>query len=104
VAPDRVISVVDPQARHGHKTGARGFDGYKGHVAIDPDSEVICAAEVGAANAGDAAMAPALLADLEQQGITAMTKVAAPTAPHGHFTRPSSASTWSSTGSPARLV
>lgn len=127
-APDRVISVVDPQARHGHKSNARGFDGYKGHVAIDPDSEVICAAEVGAANAGDAAMAPALLADLptradadapaasqqaaadtielvpavygdaaygtgalladlEGQGITAMTKVAAPTAPQGHFSK-----------------
>ena len=28
-APDRVISVVDPQARHGHKSNARGFDGYK---------------------------------------------------------------------------
>jgi Transposase domain (DUF772)/Transposase DDE domain len=64
VAPDRVISVVDPQARHGHKSNARGFDGYKGHVAIDPDSEIICAAEVGPANTGDAAMAPALLADL----------------------------------------
>jgi hypothetical protein len=36
VAPDRVISVVDPQARHGHKSNARGFDGDKGHVAIDP--------------------------------------------------------------------
>ena len=32
VARDRVISTVDPQARHGHKTAARGFDGYKGHV------------------------------------------------------------------------
>jgi Transposase DDE domain/Transposase domain (DUF772) len=136
VAPDRVISVVDPQARHGHKSNARGFDGYKGHVAIDPDSEVITAAEVGAANAGDAAMARALLADLpaaegnapaaadpaagaappdqaapatadqapvvygdaaygtgallaelEGRSITAMTKVAAPTAPAGHFTK-----------------
>jgi hypothetical protein len=85
VAPDRVISVVDPQARHGHKSNARGFDGYKGHVAIDPDSEVITAAEVGLANAGDAAMAQALLADLARRGVTAMTKVAAPTAPHGHF-------------------
>jgi hypothetical protein len=64
VAPDRVVSVVDPQARHGHKSNARGFDGYTGHVAIDPDSEVICAAEVGAANGGDAAMAQALQADL----------------------------------------
>jgi hypothetical protein len=27
VAADRVISTVDPQARHGHKTSARGFDG-----------------------------------------------------------------------------
>src|SRR6266852_352069 len=40
VAPDRVISTVDPQARHGHKTNARSFDGYKGHLAADPDSEI----------------------------------------------------------------
>jgi hypothetical protein len=38
VAKDRVISTVDLQARPGHKTAARGFDGYKGHVAVDPDS------------------------------------------------------------------
>ena len=38
-----MISAVDPQARHGHKTSARGFDGYKGHIAIDPDSEIITA-------------------------------------------------------------
>jgi hypothetical protein len=31
-APDRVISTVDPEARHGHKTTAHGFDGYKAHV------------------------------------------------------------------------
>ena len=30
VAKDRVISTVDTDARHGHKTAARGFDGYKG--------------------------------------------------------------------------
>ncbi|MGH8902256.1 MAG: hypothetical protein ACRDYA_11380 [Egibacteraceae bacterium] len=41
VAEDRVISVVDPDAGRGHKTSARGFDGYKGHIAIDPDSEVV---------------------------------------------------------------
>ena len=29
VARDRVISTVDPETRHGHKTAARGFDGYK---------------------------------------------------------------------------
>jgi Transposase DDE domain/Transposase domain (DUF772) len=63
-APDRVISTVDPEARHGHKTAAHGFDGYKAHVAVDPDSEVICAAEVSAATSGDAVVAPTLLGDL----------------------------------------
>src|SRR5213083_823096 len=63
VAKDRIISTVDPDARHGHKTAARGFDGYKGHVAVDPDSELIVATAVTAGNAGDAAAAEALLAD-----------------------------------------
>ena len=40
VAKDRVISTVDPEARHGHKSTARRFDGYKGHAAVDPDSEL----------------------------------------------------------------
>jgi hypothetical protein len=63
VAKDRVISTVDPQARHGHKTAARSFDGYKGHVAIDPDSELITATTVTAGNVGDARAADELLAD-----------------------------------------
>ena len=61
VAPDRVISTVDPQARHGHKTSAHRFDGYKGHIAIDPDAEVITATAVTAGNTGDAACALGLL-------------------------------------------
>jgi hypothetical protein len=64
VAPDRVISVVDPEARHGHKTAARGFDGYKGHVAIDPDSEIITAVDVTAGNVADGVVAKRLLADV----------------------------------------
>jgi hypothetical protein len=63
-APDRVISTVDPEARHGHKTAAHGFDGYKGHVAVDPDSEVVTAAEVSPAATGDAVVTPRLLGDL----------------------------------------
>jgi DDE family transposase/transposase-like protein DUF772 len=62
VAKDRVISTVDPEARHGHKTTARGFDGYKGHVAEDPDSELITATAVTAGNIGDAQAAQELLA------------------------------------------
>jgi hypothetical protein len=63
VAKDRIISTVDPDARHGHKTSARGFDGYKGHVSVDPDSELIVATAVTAGNAGDASAAGELLAD-----------------------------------------
>jgi hypothetical protein len=64
VAADRVISTVDPDSRHGHKTAARGFDGFKGHLAVDPDCEIITAAEVTAGNAGDADVAEDLLADV----------------------------------------
>jgi Transposase DDE domain/Transposase domain (DUF772) len=64
VAPDRVISTVDVEARHGHKTSARGFDGYKGSVALDPDSEIITDTKVSAANAGDGSVAAELLDDL----------------------------------------
>jgi hypothetical protein len=62
VAKDRIISTVDPDARHGHKTSARGFDGYKGHVALDPDSEMITATTVTAGNVGDGQAVDALLA------------------------------------------
>ena len=40
VAKDRVISTVDPEARHGHKSRNRRFDGYKTHLSIDPPSWV----------------------------------------------------------------
>ena len=64
VAPDRVISTAGPGARHGHKTSARGFDGYKGHIAIDPDSEIITATEATPGNSGDAEVAESLLGDM----------------------------------------
>jgi hypothetical protein len=73
VAKDRVISTVDPQARHGRKTVARGFDGYKGHAAIDPDSEIITDTVVSAGNVGDAAVAADLIDDLTSTVSTATT-------------------------------
>ena len=69
MAPNRIISTVDPEARHGHKTQARGFDGYKGHIALDPDHEVITATAVTAGNIAAGAAAEALLADcLDAEG------------------------------------
>ncbi|WP_448072486.1 transposase [Georgenia yuyongxinii] len=85
VAKDRVISTVDPQARHGHKTAARGFDGYKGHVAIDPDSEVITATTVTAGNTGDAEPARDLLAaDLPPKPVTGTDGHDGHDGHHGH--------------------
>jgi Transposase DDE domain/Transposase domain (DUF772) len=67
VAKDRVISTVDPEARHGHKTAARGYDGYKGHTAIDPDAEIITAAEVTAGNVADGSVAKKLIVDVVRE-------------------------------------
>jgi hypothetical protein len=41
VAPDRVISVVDPEARHAHKSRARKIDGFKAHVVTEPDTSIV---------------------------------------------------------------
>jgi hypothetical protein len=68
VATERVISTVDADARHGHKTKARSFDGYKGHIAIEPDSEIVTATAVTPGNGGDAAAAPELLAPELESG------------------------------------
>jgi hypothetical protein len=67
VAPDRVISTVDPETRHGHKTSAHSFDGWKAHVAVDPDSELVTATAVTPGNVGDAVPAAGLLADVVNQ-------------------------------------
>lgn len=53
VAPDRVISTVDTQARHGRKSRNRTFDGYRAHLAADPDDELITDVAVTAANVPD---------------------------------------------------
>lgn len=53
VARDRLISIVDVQARHGHKSRARTFDGYKSHLSVDPDEELITNVAVTAANTAD---------------------------------------------------
>lgn len=46
VAEDRVIPTVDPQARHTRKTVHHRQDGYKAHVAIEPDTGLFTAGEL----------------------------------------------------------
>ena len=62
-APDRVISTVDPEARHAHKTRRAYRDGYKAHVAAEPETGLITGCDVGPGNVGDTGAAPALIAD-----------------------------------------
>ena len=50
VAKDRTISTVDAQARHGHKTRTHKRDGYKAHVATEPETGLVTAAVLTAAN------------------------------------------------------
>lgn len=63
VARDRVISTVDTEARHGHKSRACTFDGYKAHLAIDPDDELITNVAVTPANAPDRGAVDGLLTE-----------------------------------------
>lgn len=62
-APNRVISTVDPEARHAHKSVSVRRDGYKAHVAVEPDSGLVTACALTPANAPDGATGVALLAE-----------------------------------------
>ncbi len=52
-APDRIVSVTDPEMRHGRKSGSRRFDGFKVSVATEADSELIMDIADMAASEGD---------------------------------------------------
>jgi IS5 family transposase len=46
VAPDRTISVVDPEARHAHKSVSRKQDGFKAHLAVEPETGLVTGCEL----------------------------------------------------------
>ena len=62
VAPDRVISVVDPASRHMHKSPSNYRDGYKAHLAVEPETGLVTACALSPANAADGPAGVALLA------------------------------------------
>jgi hypothetical protein len=53
VAPDRVVSTVDPDARHAHKTVSRRQDGFKAHVVVEPDTGLITGCALTRASGSD---------------------------------------------------
>jgi hypothetical protein len=50
---DRLISIHDPEMRHGRKSASKTFNGHKTAVAVDMESQLICGVEVLPGNAGD---------------------------------------------------
>ena len=53
VAPDRIVSTVDPESRHMHKSRSEYRDGFKAHVAVEPETGIITNSRLTPANAGD---------------------------------------------------
>src|SRR5207253_1710198 len=71
VAEDRVISTVDPQARHTRKSPDNRRDGYRAHLAACPETGIITGEQLTKAAGeenSDAAVAAALLAAGDELG------------------------------------
>jgi len=60
----------DPDARFGRKSPNKGFYGYKEHMGLDPDSELVTAVRVTPGNVADCQMLDPLI-DLHTQEVTA---------------------------------
>lgn len=56
-APDRVISTVDPESRHIHKTVGAYRNGYKAHVVVEPRTGLICGQRLTPGNTPDGSVA-----------------------------------------------
>ena len=54
VAKDRLLSVHDPEMRHGRKSASKRFNGHKAAIVVDTDEPIITAVAVLAGNAPDA--------------------------------------------------
>lgn len=67
VAQDRVVSVHDPEMRHGRKSKASRFDGHKTGVAVDTDQGLVTAVAELAGNAPDHDQVLALVEATEAQ-------------------------------------
>jgi transposase len=65
-SPDRIVSVHDPDMRHGHKSASVRFEGHKAAVAVDPESQLITAAAILPGNAHDSEQALDLVTQSEE--------------------------------------
>jgi IS5 family transposase len=61
VARERIISTVDPETRHMHKSRSNYRDGYKAHLAVEPETGIITDVDLTPANTGDGPVGVTLL-------------------------------------------
>ena len=70
VTRDRMPSLTDPEMRHGRKSAARKWSGYKQHITTDPETELVTAVAVSPASAGDGSVLPELLEQQRAPGLS----------------------------------
>jgi len=75
VAPDRVISTVDTDTRHSRKSPSDRHDGYKAHLAVEPETGLVTAAALTPANVADGPTGLVLL-DGEEPGLQVLADTA----------------------------
>jgi len=67
VAKDRIISTTDPEMRHGRKSSAGKFNGYKTHVTKDVASDIITNCDISPANTPDGDLTEPLIDEAEKE-------------------------------------
>lgn len=64
--PGRMVSAVDPDARHIHKTVHSYRDGYKAHFAVEPQTGIVTDCELTPGNVADGPVGVGLLEDEDE--------------------------------------
>ncbi len=68
-APGRVISMTDPEARHGRKSSSKVINGFKTHVLGTIESQFVTGIEITDAGVHDAQPTPKLIEQAESHGV-----------------------------------
>lgn len=66
VAKDRIVSVQDPEMRHGRKSSGKVYNGHKAHLAVETSTSIITAVDVTAPAVADGSKTAELVAETER--------------------------------------
>jgi hypothetical protein len=83
----RIPSATDPDIRHGRKSASKRFNGHKGSIAVDEDSQIIVGLEILSGDAGDATDVLALVEQVEENTALAVSETTGDCAYGGGPTR-----------------